>query len=404
MINIKFLLAICLLFPALASAQLDFRYDDDVYKTLYIQDLCGFLEANPKTLLLDVRSPGEFNDKAQNAIYNIGHLKGAMNISIDSIDNKIKSLQSKSENPIVVYCSHSQRSRVVSKKLTENGFTKVWNLNGGMTLFNQASPGDVPCKKEMIVSGLPYKNIPANEVSALIANTKNMQIFDMRTNAEYDGKDTIQSQNIGRITGANNVPAARLTEYLAKMDANKVTLVYDGNGKDSNDAAKYLSEHGYKNVYHLMGGLSAVIGRDKETLEIRKELLVGTPEYTILNSYEAINLLTKKSNAYIIDARKTEEFKNKSTDHWRNLGHIKNAVNIPPSEFQRQKEELLKHKKETIVVYGENAAKYCAELKKMGFEEVNLVYGGLWDLVSASFNIKSLKDSKALFVDHKGLY
>ncbi|HMK06955.1 MAG TPA: rhodanese-like domain-containing protein, partial [Flavobacterium sp.] len=199
--NIKLLLAICVLFPVLAAAQLDFRYDDDVYKTLYIQDLCSFLEANPKTLLLDVRSPGEFNDKAQNAIYSIGHLKGAMNISIDSIDNKIKSLQSKSENPIVVYCSHSQRSRIVSKKLMESGFTKVWNLNGGMTLLNQASKSDFPCKKEMIVSALPYKNLPADEALALIANTKNMQIFDVRTNAEYDGKDTIQSHNIGRISG-----------------------------------------------------------------------------------------------------------------------------------------------------------------------------------------------------------
>ncbi len=44
------------------NAQLDFKYDDEVYKTLYPEDLRDFLNDNPGTLLIDVRSPGEFDD------------------------------------------------------------------------------------------------------------------------------------------------------------------------------------------------------------------------------------------------------------------------------------------------------------------------------------------------------
>jgi rhodanese-related sulfurtransferase len=238
----------------------------------------------------------------------------------------------------------------------------------------------------------------------LIANTKGLIILDTRSFAQFEGKDTIQSQNIGRIKDAYNVPAGRIKEYAEKFDPKRTYLIYDANGRESNDAAKYLSSNGYANVYHLLGGLSAIIGKDRPTLDVRKELLTEMPAYTILNSYEAINLLLSKKDTFVIDARSKDEFQNKAKEHWQNLGHIKNAVNIQRSALAAQNEELLKHKKDTVVVYGSDAASVSTELKKMGFEHVNLIYGGLWDVVSATYNIKSLKEAKSLLVNHHGLY
>jgi rhodanese-related sulfurtransferase len=402
--NIQLLLVVCLIFPALAKAQIDFKFDNTVYKTIFSQDFCDFLKANPNTLLVDVRSPGEYSDTSEHSSLNIGHLKNAINIPIDSIEKNPEILRDKSYLPIVLYCSHSQRSRRVSKILTENNYPKVWNLNGGMSVLNQTNLVDFPCKKEMIVSALPYQNIPANEALQLIKTTKDILILDVRPVSQFEGKDTIQSLNIGRLKNAANIPFNQIKDNLEKIDHNKTILVYDNNGREGNNTAKYLYDNGFKNVYNLLGGLSAVVGKDTETLKIRKNALTNVPEYKILNTFETITLLQDHKDVFVIDARTSEEFSNHAKEHWRNLGHVKNAVNIPPSEFGSRKGELLKHKKSKILIYGPEAATYSKSLKEMGFTDVNWAYGGLWDIISVSFNIKGLSDARNLLVDHEGLY
>lgn len=403
--KIRLFFLICLAMPVLASTQTDFKFDSALYKTIYQKEFCEFLKANPQTVLIDVRSPGEYSDTSRYGNLNIGHLKGAINIPIDSIPKHLTELKSKSDKPIVLYCSHSQRSRRVSKTLMENGFTQVWNLNGGMSLLNQANETDFPCRKEMIVSSLPYKTIPAEEAVTLIRSTKDIVILDVRPVAQFEGKDTLESLNVGRIKNALNIPAKQLKDNLGKLDKNKTILVYDVNGAESNGAAKYLHENGYAKVTNLLGGLSALIGKEKETASIRTELLAGTPSYTILNIRETVNLLEKQSNVVILDIRPIEEYTNTSKNKWRNLGHIKNAIHIAPAEFSSKTNELLKYKNSTVLVYGsDNTAKYCKELKNAGFTNVNLVYGGMWDMVSSSFNIKSLQGIRPLLTDHEGLY
>jgi len=392
--------------PMLTSAQTDFKYDSTVYKTMYQKEFCEFLKANPQTVLIDVRSPGEYADTSRYGNLNIGHLKGAINISIDSVPAHMAELKSKADKPIVLYCSHSQRSRRVSKTLMENGFTQVWNLNGGMSLLNQANEADFPCKKDLIVSSLPYKTIPAEEAVKLIRSNKDLLIVDVRSASQYEGKDTLESLNVGRIKRAVNIPMNDLKNNLDKLDKNKTILVYDINGAASNEVAKYLSQNGYNNVINLLGGLAAIIGKEKETAGMRKEILEGTPSYAVLNTRESVNLIQKQSNLVILDIRPLEEYTNASKNKWRNLGHIKNAIHIVPAESGAKKNELMKYKTSAVLVYGtpDASAAYCKELKNAGFTNVNLMYGGIWDLVSASFNIKSMRGVRPLLTDHDGLY
>jgi len=392
-----------IILPFLVTAQVDFKYDDVVYKTIYSQDLGRFLKSNPNTLLIDVRSPGEYSDTSEFGGLNIGHLKNAINIPIDSIPKNLDKLKADARRPIVLYCSHSQRSRRVSKTLMENGFTDVWNLNGGMSILNQSDEKDFPGKSELIVSNLPFHNIPAPDAVQLIKKTKDIVILDVRPVLQFEGKDTIQSQNIGRIKNAVNIPAATVKENLHKLNKSKTILVYDSYGAEASKTAKLLTENGYSRVYHLLGGLSAIIGKENETAAMRAQILTNTPDYTILNTAEAIRML-KTPNVVIIDTRPSEHFNNKAEKPWQNLGHIKNAINIPKTDFESRKAEFLSYKKSPIVIYGAEAADYCVELRKMGFENVNLIYGGLWDIVSATFNIKKFKESRSLLVNHDGLY
>jgi rhodanese-related sulfurtransferase len=83
-----------------------------------------------------VRTPGEFRDTSASASLNIGRLKGAVNIDVNEVKNRLDEIRAYKNKPVFVICSHSQRSRVCSKLLADSGFTHVINVNGAMTEFN----------------------------------------------------------------------------------------------------------------------------------------------------------------------------------------------------------------------------------------------------------------------------
>ncbi len=74
--------------------------------------------------VIDVRTPGE---------YSSGHVEGAKNIDIYSptFQEQINQLD-KSKN-YYVYCKSGGRSGKAQKLMQEMGFTKVCNVNGGVT-------------------------------------------------------------------------------------------------------------------------------------------------------------------------------------------------------------------------------------------------------------------------------
>ena len=72
-------------------------------------------------LIIDVRSPQEFAT---------GHLKGALNIPLDQIQQKIDSLEGlEKSSEVLVYCLSGARSAAACSILAQRGFKRV--LNGG---------------------------------------------------------------------------------------------------------------------------------------------------------------------------------------------------------------------------------------------------------------------------------
>lgn len=77
-------------------------------------------------LLIDVRSPQEYRST---------HLKQAINVPINEIDNHLKDLGQKDQK-IVVYCRSGRRSTRAHSILLAHGFKDVYNL-GGMGRWSQ---------------------------------------------------------------------------------------------------------------------------------------------------------------------------------------------------------------------------------------------------------------------------
>jgi hypothetical protein len=98
--------------------------DNISFRTVFINDLCDSLAQKSRPPDPGcTQSPGEFRDTSSSASLNIGHLKGAKNIDVNEVKNRLKELQAYKHKPIFVICSHSQRSRVCSKMLADSGFT-----------------------------------------------------------------------------------------------------------------------------------------------------------------------------------------------------------------------------------------------------------------------------------------
>ncbi len=73
-------------------------------------------------IFLDVRSEDE---------YNSGHIKGAVLIPVDTLESRLNELPE--DKPIIVYCKAGVRSARAAGILVENGFTEVYDMDGGIT-------------------------------------------------------------------------------------------------------------------------------------------------------------------------------------------------------------------------------------------------------------------------------
>ena len=78
-------------------------------------------------IILDVRSKGEFAG---------GHIKGAINISVDTLSNNLSKLKDKNQ-PIITCCASGMRSASAKNILKSNGYSQVYNGGGWSSLQNK---------------------------------------------------------------------------------------------------------------------------------------------------------------------------------------------------------------------------------------------------------------------------
>lgn len=78
-------------------------------------------------IVLDVRTKGEYMG---------GHIKGSINISVDTLKNNLGKLKDKNK-PIITCCASGMRSASAKSILAANGYAQVYNGGGWSSLQNK---------------------------------------------------------------------------------------------------------------------------------------------------------------------------------------------------------------------------------------------------------------------------
>src|SRR6476659_2428987 len=76
------------------------------FKNIDLEEMCNRIKDNPKVVLLDVRSSGEFNGSSKD-VPSFGHFKNAININVTELEDKVNELTKYKNSEVIVYCSHS---------------------------------------------------------------------------------------------------------------------------------------------------------------------------------------------------------------------------------------------------------------------------------------------------------
>ncbi len=96
---------------------------DSVVELITVEEMDSLLDMG-KVKLIDVRTPAEYSE---------GYIEGAINIdfrneNFEELINKVDK-----SKPVAVYCGRGGRSGKCSAYMKKAGFTKIYDLDGGIT-------------------------------------------------------------------------------------------------------------------------------------------------------------------------------------------------------------------------------------------------------------------------------
>ena len=88
-----------------------------------------FVQSGAPHLLVDVRTPEEFNS---------GYIPGAVNIPLQSLQQRMSEISQ--DQPVVLYCRSGNRSATAAQMLARAGYDEVYDLGGIIDWQSQGLP------------------------------------------------------------------------------------------------------------------------------------------------------------------------------------------------------------------------------------------------------------------------
>jgi rhodanese-related sulfurtransferase len=120
--KMKILVTIMLIFSAMVAVNAQSKKD------VNSKEVNSMLQKDKKLVVLDVRTPEEFN---------AGHIKGAINIDIRQPDalSKIDKLDRNAK--FIVHCRTNHRSKIAVDHMLQSGFKTIYQMMDGMNGWNE---------------------------------------------------------------------------------------------------------------------------------------------------------------------------------------------------------------------------------------------------------------------------
>jgi len=183
--------------------------------------------------LIDVRTPQEYDGE---------HLEKAKNVNWNDANFISDVSKYDKSKPIFVYCTVGGRSMQAAEKLSELGFTEIYNLDGGILKWNAAGLSK-PSDETIGISMTAYEKIITADQKVLVnfyadwcAPCKKMQPYMVKLQKDLNDKVTVSRID----ADANKTLISEM-----KIDELPVLILYE-NGKPIWQHKGFISEKDLK--------------------------------------------------------------------------------------------------------------------------------------------------------------
>ena len=179
-------------------------------KQLSAKDFKAKIEQTENAVILDVRTPSEFQK---------GGIKSAVNIDWNDNNSEASLLKLDKQKTYFVYCLSGGRSASAADFLRSNGFPNVYELNGGILSWRAAGYDEPSSETTSGISMEAYQKMYANDKIVLIdfyadwcAPCKKMAPYLEELKKEYAGKveiiriDADQNAELCKQLNINGLP------------------------------------------------------------------------------------------------------------------------------------------------------------------------------------------------------
>jgi len=353
------------------------------------EDLNVELIENPPALLIDVRTPTEWEEK--------GYIAGAVNQPLEQFMSFAGEWPADKAANIVIYCAAGHRGNMAATIMRTLGYTNVRNLAGGFGAWTTAGlpfEGGQPAPAAAAefdpvalwsdyIASLPasFNAVRVDDAAAQVESNPDLAIVDVRTVDEYAE---------GHIAGAISIPLTELTDHLDLLpNLDEPILVVCGSGHRSAMAMVALNLLGYDGATSMFAGMNAWTAAGYEVTTEPAEAEAGTapafdPDvFEMVDAYmkaipagfytikaDDLNLALIENPPVLIDVRTNSEVAN---------GIIEGATHIELREFMNRMSEWPQDKTQPVVIYalGHRSVIAMMAMQMLGYEDVRSLAGGV---------------------------
>ncbi|MBL6987029.1 MAG: rhodanese-like domain-containing protein [Methylobacter sp.] len=85
------------------------------------------MQSKNKAVIVDVREDDEWNEH---------HIHGAIHIPLNQLTDRLAELEPYKNSPVITQCRSGNRSAKAQLALNSAGFSKVYNMNGGIQAWD----------------------------------------------------------------------------------------------------------------------------------------------------------------------------------------------------------------------------------------------------------------------------